>query len=200
MKQVQAKHKMCRRLGYCIWGAAKCPSAKRPYAAGQQGKNAKKKKLSTYGVMMQEKQKLKAHYCLTEKQLRNIFLEAKRRPGQTNEVLMQLIELRLDSAVYHAGFAPTIFAAKQYVSHRHILVDGKIVDRPSYQLKPGQVLSVNVEKSAKIAEAIKAVDFVVPAYFESNKDDMKVTILREPMIDEIPAKVETMRVVEYYAR
>ena len=71
MKQVQAKHKMCRRLGYCIWGAAKCPSAKRPYAAGQQGKNAKKKKLSTYGVMMQEKQKLKAHYCLTEKQLRN---------------------------------------------------------------------------------------------------------------------------------
>ena len=200
MKQVQAKHKMCRRLGYCIWGAAKCPSAKRPYAAGQQGKNAKKKKLSTYGVMMQEKQKLKAHYCLTEKQLRNIFLEAKRRPGQTNEVLMQLIELRLVSAVYHAGFAPTIFAAKQYVAHRHILVDGKIVDRPSYQLKPGQVLSVNVEKSAKIAEAIKAIDFVVPAYFESNKDDMKVTILREPMIDEIPAKVETMRVVEDYAR
>ena len=91
MKQVQAKHKMCRRLGYCIWGAAKCPSAKRPYAAGQQGKNAKKKTLSTYGVMMQEKQKLKAHYCLTEKQLRNIFLEAKRRPGQTNEVLMHTI-------------------------------------------------------------------------------------------------------------
>ena len=81
-----------------------------------------------------------------------------------------------------------------------VKVDGKIVDRPSYQLKPGQVLSVNVEKSAKIAEAIKAIDFVVPAYFESNKDDMKVTILREPMIDEIPAKVETMRVVEYYAR
>ena len=124
MKQAQAKHKLCRRLGFCIWNMAKCPSAKRPYAAGLQGKNAKKKKLSTYGIMMQEKQKLKAHYALTESQLRNIFLEAKRKEGRTNETLMQHIEMRLVSAVYHSGMAPTIFAAKQIVSHRHILVDG----------------------------------------------------------------------------
>lgn len=200
MKQAQAKHKLCRRLGFCIWNMAKCPSAKRPYAAGLQGKNAKKKKLSTYGIMMQEKQKLKAHYALTESQLRNIFLEAKRKEGRTNETLMQHIEMRLVSAVYHSGMAPTIFAAKQIVSHRHILVDGKIVDRASYMLKPGQVISINAEKSKAVAEAAKAVNSTVPAYFETNKDDLKVTILREPMIEEIPVQVEAMRVVEYYAR
>ena len=200
MKQAQAKHKLCRRLGYCIWNMPKCPSVKRPYAAGLQGKNRKKSKLSTYGVMMQEKQKLKAHYALTESQLRNIFLVAKRKEGRTNEILMQHIELRLDAAVYHSGFAPTIFAAKQFVSHRHILVDGKIVDRPSYRLKPGQVLSINAEKSPKIAEIARDVNSTIPPYFETNKEQLKVTVLREPMIEEIPVQVEAMRVVEYYAR
>ena len=114
MKQAQAKHKICRRIGYCIWNMPKCPSVKRPYAAGLQGKAAKKKKLSTYGEMMQEKQKLKAHYALTERQLRNIFLAAKRIEGRTDETLMRNIELRLQSAVYHGGFAPTIFAANRW--------------------------------------------------------------------------------------
>lgn len=200
MKQAQAKHKLCRRLGYCIWNMPKCPSVKRPYAAGLQGKNRKKSKLSTYGVMMQEKQKLKAHYALTESQLRNLFLVAKRKEGRTNETLMQHIEMRLDATVYHSGIAPTIFAAKQFVSHRHILVDGKIVDRPSYRLKPGQVVSINAEKSPKVAEIAREVNSTVPAYYETNKEDLKVTVLREPMIEEIPVQVEAMRVVEYYAR
>lgn len=200
MKQAQAKHKLCRRLGYCVWNMPKCPSVKRPYAAGLQGKNAKKKKLSTYGVMMQEKQKLKAHYALTESQLRNLFLVAKRKEGRTNEILMQHIELRLDATVYHSGIAPTIFAAKQFVSHRHILVDGKIVDRPSYRLKPGQVLSINAEKSPKVAEIARDVNSTIPPYYETNKEQLKVTVLREPMIEEIPVQVEAMRVVEYYAR
>jgi 30S ribosomal protein S4 len=178
----------------------KCPSVKRPYAAGLQGKNRKKSKLSTYGVMMQEKQKLKAHYALTESQLRNLFLVAKRKEGRTNETLMQHIEMRLDATVYHSGIAPTIFAAKQFVSHRHILVDGKIVDRPSYRLKPGQVVSINAEKSPKVAEIAREVNSTVPAYYETNKEDLKVTVLREPMIEEIPVQVEAMRVVEYYAR
>ena len=200
MKQAQAKHKLCRRLGYCVWNMPKCPSVKRPYAAGLQGKNRKKSKLSTYGVMMQEKQKLKAHYALTESQLRNLFLVAKRKEGRTNETLMQHIEMRLDATVYHSGLAPTIFAAKQFVSHRHILVDGKIVDRPSYRLKPGQVVSINAEKSPKVAEIAREVNSTVPAYYETNKEDLKVTVLREPMIEEIPVQVEAMRVVEYYAR
>ncbi len=200
MKQAQAKHKLCRRLGYCIWNMPKCPSVKRPYAAGLQGKNRKKSKLSTYGVMMQEKQKLKAHYALTESQLRNLFLIAKRKEGRTNETLMQHIEMRLDATVYHSGIAPTIFAAKQFVSHRHILVDGKIVDRPSFRLKPGQVVSINAEKSPKVAEIAREVNSTVPPYYETNKEELKVTVLREPMIEEIPVQVEAMRVVEYYAR
>ena len=200
MKQAQAKHKLCRRLGYCIWNMPKCPSVKRPYAAGLQGKNRKKSKLSTYGVMMQEKQKLKAHYALTESQLRNLFLVAKRKEGRTNETLMQHIEMRLDATVYHSGMAPTIFAAKQFVSHRHILVDGKIVDRPSFQLKPGQVVSINAEKSPKVAEIARDVNSTIPPYYETNKEELKVTVLREPMIEEIPVQVEAMRVVEYYAR
>jgi len=200
MKQAQAKHKLCRRLGYCVWNMPKCPSVKRPYAAGLQGKNAKRKKLSTFGVMMQEKQKLKAHYALTETQLRNLFLVAKRKEGRTNEILMQHIELRLDASVYHSGIAPTIFAAKQFVAHRHILVDGKIVDRPSYRLKPGQVISINAEKSPKVAEVARDVNSTIPPYYETNKENLKVTLLREPMIEEIPVQVEAMRVVEYYAR
>ena len=129
MKQAQAKHKICRRIGYCIWNMAKCPSVKRPYAAGLQGKNAKKKKLSTYGEMMQEKQKLKAHYALTETQLRNIFLNAKRIEGRTDETLMRQIELRLQSAVYHGGFAPTIFAAKQMVSRKPAKASSRACDK-----------------------------------------------------------------------
>ena len=200
MKQAQAKHKLCRRLGYCIWNMPKCPSIKRPYAAGLQGKNRKKSKLSTYGVMMQEKQKLKAHYALTESQLRNLFIVAKRKEGRTNEILMQHIEMRLDATVYHSGIAPTIFAAKQFVAHRHILVDGKIVDRPSFRLKPGQVVSINAEKSPKVAEIARDVNSTIPPYYETNKEELKVTVLREPMIEEIPVQVEAMRVVEYYAR
>ena len=203
MKKAQAKHKLCRRLGYCVWNMANCPTVKgkaRTYAAGLQGKNAKRKKLSTYGELMQEKQKLKAHYALTENQLRNAFLVAKRQDGKTNERLMQQLEFRLDAVVYHAGFAPTIFAAKQFVNHRHIKVDGRIVDRGSYNLKPGQVVSIDAEKSPAIAEVAKAVDSAVPAYFETDKEALKVTIVREPMLEEIPVNVESLRVVEYYAR
>ena len=191
MKQGQAKHKICRRIGYCIWNMPNCPTVKgraRTYAAGLQGKNAHRKKLTAYGEMLLEKQKLRAHYALTESQLRAIYLYAKR------------IETRLDSIVYHAGFAPTIFAAKQFVSHRHILVDGKIVDRASYIVKPGQVISINAEKSPKIAEVAKAVTTEAPAYFEVDKEQLKIKLVTLPTIDAIPFSVESMRVVEYYAR
>ena len=203
MKQGQAKHKICRRIGYCIWNMPNCPTVKgraRTYAAGLQGKNAHRKKLTAYGEMMLEKQKLRAHYALTESQLRAAYLYAKRIEGKTNEIMMQRIETRLDSIVYHAGFAPTIFAAKQFVSHRHILVDGKIVDRASYIVKPGQVISINAEKSPKIAEIAKAVTTEAPGYFEVDKEQLKIKLVTLPTIDAIPFSVESMRVVEYYAR
>ena len=149
---------------------------------------------------MQEKQKLRAHYALTESQLRNSFLAAKRAEGKTNENLMRRIETRLDAVVYHSGMAPTIFAAKQIVNHRHIKVDGRVVDRGSYQLKPGQVVSIDVSKSPMVAEIAKGTAPVVPPYFEVNKDQLTVKLVREPMIEEIPVNVEAMRVVEYYAQ
>lgn len=203
MKEAQAKHKMCRRLGYCVWNMPNCPTVKgkaRTYAPGLQGKNAKRKKLTTFGEMMLEKQKLKAHYALTESQLRRAFAAAKRMEGQTNVAMMQLIEMRLTSVVYHAGFAPTIFAAKQFVNHRHILVNGKIVDRGSYLVKPGSVISINAEKSPTIAEIARNVNSTVPAYFETDKEALKATVARLPMLEEIPFNVASMRIVEYYAR
>ena len=171
-----------------------------PLRRGSSGQKRKKEK--TFHLRRNDagKQKLKAHYALTETQLRNTFLNAKRIEGRTDETLMRLIELRLQSAVYHGGFAPTIFAAKQMVVHRHVKVDGKIVDRPSYLLKPGQVISIDPAKSPALAEAAKAVNYTVPAYFESNKEQLKITVVREPMLEEIPVQVEALRVVEYYAR
>ncbi len=203
MKQAQAKHKLCRRIGYCIWNMPNCPTVKgkkRTYAAGLQGKNAKRKKLSTYGEMMQEKQKLKAHYALTENELRLAFLAAKKKEGRTNERLMQRIETRLDAMVYRAGFAPTIFAAKQFVNHRHIRVNGKIVDRGSYLVAPGSVITIDAERSPAIASIAKGISSTVPPYLETDKEQLKITFVREPLIEEIPVQVEAMRVVEYYAR
>ena len=113
---------------------------------------------------------------------------------------MQKIETRLDAIVYHAGFAPTIFAAKQFVNHRHVRVDGKIVDRGSFQVKPGSVISICAEKSPAIAEIVKGLSANVPPYFETDKEQLKITFVREPLIEEIPVQVEAMRVVEYYAR
>ncbi len=197
--QVRAKHKLCRRIGTCIWGSAKCPSAKRPYKAGPHGKSGQKK-LSTFAELLLEKQKLKAFYAMTEAQLRLAYQEAKRSKVQTDFKLLRNLEFRLSSVVYRGGLAPTIFAAKQYVTHRHIRIDGKIVNRPSYIVKPGQVISINVEKDPAIASMAKNVNCEVPAYLQLDKDNCKVTIAREPVPGEIPSNVEVMRVVEFYAR
>ncbi|OGV49787.1 MAG: 30S ribosomal protein S4 [Lentisphaerae bacterium GWF2_52_8] len=200
MPQARAKHKLCRRLGYCIWNQAKCPSAKRPYPAGQHGKTARKKKLSGYAEMLMEKQKLKAHYGLIERQLVLAYEKAKKGEGLTDAKLISALETRLDAVVYHSGMAPTIFAAKQFVTHRHILVDGQIVDRPSCHIKPGQVISINTEKSPSIAETAKTTNISTPPYIEFDREQLKVTLTRMPLAEEIPVQVSVIRVVEYYAR
>jgi small subunit ribosomal protein S4 len=197
--QDRAKHKLCRRLGACIWGKAKCPSARRPYPAGQHGKNSKSK-LSTYGELLLQKQRLKVYYGLSEKQLHLTFVDAKKGRTQTDQKLLHLLEFRLDAATYRSGLAPTIHAARQFVVHRHILVDGKIVDRPSYRLRPGQVISINVEKDPAIATVAKNANCEVPPYLEVDKENCKVKVIREPLIEENPSGVEIMRVVEFYAR
>jgi small subunit ribosomal protein S4 len=195
----RAKHKFCRRIGQCLWGDPKCPSVKRPYAAGPHGKG-RRSKLSTYGELLMEKQKLRNYYAISEKQLRIAFAKAKSGEGQTHEKLFRSLEQRLDAMVYRAGFAPTIFAAKQIVNHGHILVDGKRIDRSSCLVKEGQVISIDAEKSPKLAEIAKKNNTTVPAYMEVDLDNLKATLVRAPQIEEIPVAVKIMSVIEYYAR
>lgn len=195
----RAKHKFCRRIGQCLWGDPKCPSVKRPYAAGPHGKG-RRAKLSTYGELLMEKQKLRNYYAISEKQLRIAFAKAKSGEGQTHEKLFRSLEQRLDAMVYRAGFAPTIFAAKQLVNHGHILVDGKRVDRSSCLVKEGQVISINAEKSPKLAEVAKKNNTTAPAYMEVDLDNLKATLVRAPQVEEIPVAVKIMSVIEYYAR
>lgn len=195
----QAKHKLCRRIGQCLWNDPKCPSVKRPFPAGPHGKT-RRVKLSTYGALLQEKQKLRGFYGISEKQLRIAYQKAKIGTGQAGDKLMRSLEVRLDAMVYRAGFAKTIFAAKQYVNHGHILVNGKRVDRSSYQVAEGSVISINAEKSPAIAEVAKSSNCVVPSYLEVDRDALKATLVRLPAAEEIQVGVEIMSVIEYYAR
>lgn len=210
-----AKHTLCRRVGYCLWGMANCPtnarviktkeggeasSSPKAYPAGQHGPTKRRGKLSTYGELLLEKQKLRTFYNLTEHQLRFIYENSKRGEGITGDKLLRNLEMRLMSLVYRSGLASTIFAARQLVSHRHILVDGKIVDRASYRVKPGQVISINAERSPKIADIAKSSDAVLPAYLEKDKEACKVTVVHEPLPEEIQCGVAITKVIEYYAR
>jgi small subunit ribosomal protein S4 len=157
-------------------------------------------KLSTYGELLMEKQKLKNYYAISEKQLQIAYAKAKAGLGVTHEKLFRSLEVRLDAMVFRAGFAPTIFAAKQWVNHGHIYVDGKRVDRASFQLKEGQVISIDAEKSPAIAEMAKKGNATVPAYMEVDLDNLKATLVRMPQVEEIPVNVKIMSVIEYYAR
>ena len=195
----RAKHKLCRRIGQCLWNDPKCPSARRPFPAGPHGKT-RRSKLSTYGTLLQEKQKLRGFYGISEKQLQIAYHKAMAGEGQSGDKLLKGLEVRLDALVYRAGFAKTIFAAKQYVNHGHIYVDGKRVDRASFQLREGSVISINAEKSPAIAEVAKSSNSTVPAYVEVDREALKATLVRVPAAEEIPIDVQIMSVIEYYAR
>lgn len=196
-----AKHKLCRRVGSCVWGNPKCPSNRRPYPAGSSAKT-RQQKLSTYGELLQEKQKLKAHYDLSEKQLRFLYKKAHKGSGETStpEKLMQGLELRLASVVWRSGLAPTIFAAKQAVNHRHVYVENRVVDVSGYTVTPGQTVSINSDKSPYVATTAQNTEIEVPPYLEVDKSDCRAKVARLPILDEIPANVDVMRVIEFYAR
>lgn len=198
--KAQAKHKFCRRIGECLWEDPKCPCVKRPYPAGAQGKNARRKKMSTYGELLLEKQKLRFHYAVSEKQLQIAYHKAKQGQGQAHEKLFRNLEQRLDALTFRSGLAPSIFAAKQYINHGHIMVNGKRVDRSSFKVEEGQVISINAEKSPAVAEAAKNTQRTVPGYLEVDMENFKVTLARKPEVEEIPVKANIMSVIEYYAR
>ncbi|WP_045387079.1 30S ribosomal protein S4 [Falsirhodobacter sp. alg1] len=203
-KRTSAKYKLDRRMGENIWGRPKSPVNKREYGPGQHGQR-RKNKLSDFGIQLRAKQKLKGYYGdLTEKQFRRIFAEAERVKGDTSEALIGLLERRLDTIVYRAKFVPTVFAARQFVNHGHVLVNGKRVNIGSYRVREGDV--VEVKQSSKqlaiVLEAVALAERDVPDYIEVDHSKMTATFTRTPGLSDVPYAVvmEPNLVVEFYAQ
>ncbi len=202
-KRQSAKYKIDRRMGENIWGRPKSPINKRDYGPGEHGQR-RRGRLSDYGIHLQAKQKLKGYYgSITEKQFRRIFDEADRRKGNTGENLIGLLEQRLDAVVYRCKFVPTVFAARQFVDHGHILVNGKWVNIPSYRVKEGDVIEVKKksQQMARVLEAVESAERDVPDYLEVDYQKMKATFLRVPQLAEVPyaGRMEPNLVVEFYS-
>ncbi|MEL7128082.1 MAG: 30S ribosomal protein S4 [Pseudomonadota bacterium] len=198
-----AKYKIDRRVGENIWGRPKSPVNKRPTKPGQHGQG-RRQKVSDFGLQLMAKQKLKFHYGdITEKQFRKTYDEAVRRKGNTAENLIGLLESRLDAFVYRSKFVPTIFAARQFVNHGHVLVNGVKTNIASYRLKPGDVVQVR-EKSRNMAlvlEALGSAERDLPEYIEVDPKAMTATYVRIPELVDVPyaVKMEPAQVVEYYS-
>ncbi len=203
-KRTSAKYKIDRRMGENIWGRPKSPVNRREYGPGQHGQR-RKGKLSDFGIQLRAKQKLKGYYGdITEKQFRRIYAEAERQKGDTGENLVGLLERRLDAVVYRAKFVPTIFAARQFVNHGHVKVNGRRVNIPSYRVKEGDVIEVR-DRSKQLAivlEAIQLPERDVPEYIEVDHSKMTAKFLRTPALSDVPYPVvmEPNLVVEFYAK
>ena len=200
-KYLGAKHKLCRRLGECIWGSGKCPSIDRPFPPGQHGQNMRRK-LSVYGGQLLEKQKIRMHYGLLERQMRKTFAKAQRMGGVTGTNLLMLLETRLDCIVYRMGFARSISQARQLVVHGHFTVDGKKVDRPSFQVQTGSVVGVR-EGSRKVpvlAEGAENPPATIPEFLDRPVDSFEGKVVSTPTLDNIPFKPNTAAVIGFYSR
>ena len=203
-KRHEAKYKIDRRMGQNIWGRPKSPVNRREYGPGQHGPR-RKGKLSDFGVQLRAKQKLKGYYAnISERQFHGIYVEAGRMKGDTGENLIGLLERRLDAVVYRSKFVPTVFAARQFVNHGHVKVNGKRVNIGSYQLKEGDVVEVR-EKSRELALVLGAVqsnERDVPQYISADHKKMSATLVRVPQLTDIPYPVsmEPHLVVEFYSR
>jgi small subunit ribosomal protein S4 len=203
-KRTSAKYKIDRRMGENIWGRPKSPVNRREYGPGQHGQR-RKGKLSDFGMQLRAKQKLKGYYGdLTEKQFRKIFTEAERVKGDTGENLIGLLERRLDAVVYRAKFVPTVFAARQFVNHGHVTVNGKKVNIPSYRVKEGDIIEVRDSSKQNVAvlDAIGLAERDVPDYMDVNHSKMSATFVRTPGLGDVPYPVmmEPNLVIEYYAQ
>jgi len=203
-KRPKSKYKINRRLGVNLWGRPKSPYNKRDYGPGQHGQ-ARRRRLSDFGVQLQAKQKLKGYYGnITERQFRRLYDEAVRRRGDTGENLVELLERRLDAVVYRMKFVPTVFASRQFVNHGHIKVNGKRVNIPSYRVKDGDVIAIK-EKSRDLAvvlEATASSERDVPDYIEVDYKKMNGTFLRGPGLGDVPypVQMEPNLVIEFYSR
>ncbi len=203
-KRHSAKYKIDRRLGENLWGRPKSPVNKREYGPGQHGQR-RKGKLSDYGQQLRAKQKLKGYYGdLSEKQFYKVYEEAVRMRGDTSEALIGLLESRLDAVVYRAKFVPTPFAARQFVNHGHVNVNGKRVTIPSYRVKAGDVIEVR-QKSKEMTLVLESVGLAerdVPEYIEADHSKMVAKYVRVPALSDVPyaVRMEPNLVVEFYSR
>lgn len=202
-KRIAAKHKIDRRLGVNLWGRPKSPINKREYGPGQHGQ--RRKKPSDFGIQLMAKQKLKGYYGnIGEKKFHKYYEEASRRKGDTGENLIGLLEHRLDAVVYRAKFVPTVFAARQFINHGHVMVNGVRVNVPSFALKLGDVVSIR-DKSKNIGlvlEATSSTERDVPDYIDADHNKLTAAINRTPKLEDVPypAHMEPNLVVEFYSR
>jgi small subunit ribosomal protein S4 len=203
-KRMESKYKLDRRMGQNIWGRPKSPVNRREYGPGQHGQR-RKSKLSDYGVQLKAKQKLRGYYGnISEKQFRGIYDEAMRMKGDSGANMIGLLERRLDAVVYRAKFVPTVFAARQFINHGHVKVNGKRVNISSYRVKVGDVIEVK-EKSQQMnlvleAQALSERD--VPDYIDVDGGKLTAKLSRVPVFSDVPypVQMEPNLVVEYYSR
>ncbi|MGO1392131.1 30S ribosomal protein S4 [Agrococcus casei] len=202
--RTRAKVRLSRALGVALTPKAARYMEKRPYGPGQHGRT-KRKADSDYAVRLREKQRLRAQYGIREAQLRIQFNEARRQPGLTGENLVELLEMRLDALVLRAGFARTMAQARQLVVHRHIMVNGQRVDRPSFRVKEGQLIHVHERSEGmepfQVAAAGAHAQVLpdVPKYLEVELDKLQARLVRRPKRAEVPVTCDVQLVVEYYA-
>ncbi len=203
-KRENSKYKLDRRMGQNIWGRPKSPVNRREYGPGQHGQR-RKGKLSDYGIQLRAKQKLKGYYAnIQERQFRNIYADAAQMRGATGDNLIGLLESRLDAIVYRAKFVPTMFAARQFVSHGHVKVNGKRCNIPSARLKAGNVVELKDKSKdmALVLEATQSGEREVPDYIEADHKNMKATYVRVPVLSDVPypVQMEPNLVIEFYSR
>ncbi|MCQ2376000.1 MAG: 30S ribosomal protein S4 [Salinivirgaceae bacterium] len=200
-RYIGPKTKIARKLGEAIYGSDKY-FERRNFPPGQHGLNKKRKKSSEYGVQLLEKQKAKYTYGVLERQFSNLFSRAQRSKGITGEVLLQLLESRLDNVVYRLGIAPTRAAARQLVSHKHIVVDGNVLNIPSYTVKAGQVVGVR-EKSKSlevISNSLAGTNHSKYSWLEWNNENVAGTFLNVPERSDIPENIKEQLIVELYSK
>jgi small subunit ribosomal protein S4 len=202
--RTRSKTRLSRALGIPLTPKAAKYLEKRPYAPGEHGRT-KRKTDSDYAVRLREKQRLRAQYGIREAQLKIVFAEARKAQGLTGENLVELLEMRLDALIVRSAIARTTAQARQMVVHRHILVDGKLVDRPSFRVKPGQLIHVKPRSESmepfQVAAAGGHVDLLpkTPGYLEVELDKLQARLIRRPKRAEVPITAEVQLVVEYYA-
>ena len=202
-RRTAPKGKQTRVFGENLWGATKAPVVKRSNNPGQHG--GRRKKLTDYGIQLREKQKMKAYYgSITERQFHKVYVEAARRKGDTSENLIGLLESRLDALLYRLNLAPSIFAARQLINHKHVMVNGKVVSIASYRCEPNDTVELREKSRAipQVAESVAKMERQVPEYLTFTPAEFKGTLVRLPVLDDVPYPVQMNPnlVVEFYNR